>query len=128
MASSSLTAAVSPLLESISLGRTDIMRKLLEEVKGTIEKSSDLKDDEERAAAFSDFLNGAVNDRGNLLFNAALSASPQGKDAVRCLLRMGADASVTNGAGQTVIEAVADTQEMKQVFVESLVQAVAMSE
>ena len=43
-----LTAAVEPILEAISIGRTDIIKKLLEEVEAEIKKSNKFDSDQER--------------------------------------------------------------------------------
>ena len=43
-----LTAAVEPILEAISIGRTDIIKKLLEEVEAEIKKSNKFDNDQER--------------------------------------------------------------------------------
>ena len=43
-----LTGAVEPILEAISLGRTDIIKKLVEEVEAEIKKSNKFENDQER--------------------------------------------------------------------------------
>ena len=43
-----LSAAVEPILEAISIGRTDIIKKLLEEVEAEIKKSQKFENDQER--------------------------------------------------------------------------------
>ena len=43
-----LTAAVEPILEAISIGRTDIIKKLVEEVEAEIKKSNKFENDRER--------------------------------------------------------------------------------
>ena len=49
-----LTEAVNPILESITLGRTDILKTLLEEVKASIKKQDPEAD---LSAAFLAFVN-----------------------------------------------------------------------
>ena len=43
-----LSAAVEPILEAISIGRTDIIKKLVEEVEAEIKKSNKFENDQER--------------------------------------------------------------------------------
>ena len=103
-----LTGAVEPILEAISLGRTDIIKKLVEEVEAEIKKSNKFENDQERGeitlvysdicalfsvlvtrtssrcgvadVAFREFINTNGNDSGNFLANAASTGA---KDAVR---------------------------------------------
>ena len=60
-----LAEATEPLLEAISLGRTDIVKKLLEQVQSELKKQ-----DPPSALTLGAYINAPKNDKGNLLQNA----------------------------------------------------------
>ena len=60
-----LAEATEPLLEAISLGRTDIVKKLLEQVQSELKKQ-----DPPSALTLGEYINAPKNDKGNLLQNA----------------------------------------------------------
>lgn len=102
--------AVGPIMESISLGRTDIVKTLLEEVK-----KNSLND-----AEFKSFLNQVHDDDGTFLHHASkaswwgikgwvwtngflLKNQDNQQDIILALLQLGADPSVKNAAQETFL-------------------------
>lgn len=111
-----LDEAIHHIREAIMLGRTDILKKLLEEVKSTIKK-----DHENEPEAFSAFINENHGQLGTYLHEAVKHGK---KDVVRALLQEGADPGAFDESNESSVDVIA-TDEMAQVFADVLFQATA---
>jgi len=100
------------------LGRTDIIKKLLEEVWCSL---SDAKDD--RHVQYSDFLNGCHPNVGTFLHEAVRHEK---RDVVRALLSEGSDPGALDEDQDTALD-LASSSEMRQVFADVLIQSAANS-
>ncbi len=112
-----LDEAVKHIREAIMLGRTDIIKKLLEEVHLTLVKEN--PDDGD--TRFAVFLNDVHPQIGTFLHEAVKQGK---KDVVRALLQEGADPGAMDQAQETAVDLI-HSDEMRQVFADVLLQATA---
>jgi hypothetical protein len=69
-----LDDAVAPMMKALDVGRTDIIKRILEQAKKVIDDTYKIPpaSEEENDAKYEEFVNKNRNEKGNFMFNAAM--------------------------------------------------------